>query len=268
MSPKTPMPPAQQAPRRERLDSTHVSQLLRRAARGDCRAREEAITASLPLARKLAARYAGSAVPAEDLVQVASVGLIKAVDRWDPDHGASFGSFAVPTILGELRRHLRQHSWAVRPARDVQELWLTIEQTRDVLTSELGHSPTVQELSDAVGRPPEDVIEAIVAGTGRRSESLNAARDDDEDRSLESRLGSTDERFGQVEDRGAVRALMRTLTPRDRTILALRFRHDLTQQEIGELLGISQMHVSRLLRKSLKELRRAAKQREVRAGGL
>ena len=252
------MPSVQPAPRRRRLDSYHVSQLLRRAARGDRRAREEAITGCLPLARSLAARYARSGVPADDLVQVASVGLVKAADRWDPDHGASFSSFAVPTILGELRRHLRQHSWAVRPARDVQDLWLTIEQTRDALTSELGHSPTVEELSEAVGRAPEDIIEALVAGTGRQPESLTAARDDDEDRSLEARIGSTDESFRQVEDRGAVRALMSTLDARDRAIVELRFRHDLTQQEIGALLGLSQMHVSRLLRRSLEELRLAA----------
>ena len=232
--------------------------LLRRAAGGDRRAREQAITATLPLARKLAARYARPEVPMEDLIQVAAVGVVKAVDRWDPARGGAFAGFAVPTILGELRRYFRQNSWTVRPTRELQELWLAAERTRDALTSELRRRPTVEELAAALGRPDEEVLEALFAGSTRESVSLDATHDDDDEngRPLESRLGSPDTRLLQVDDRGAVRDLLSALPQRDRAIVWLRFRHDLTQSEIGDYFGVSQMHVSRILRRSLETMRR------------
>lgn len=253
------LPSSTTARRRDALPA-----LLRRAARGDRRAREEAITATLPLARKLAARYARPEVPMEDLIQVAAVGAVKAVDRWDPARGAAFAGFAVPTILGELRRYFRQNSWTVRPTRDLQELWLAVERTRDALTGELQRNPTIKELAGALGRREEEVLEALFAGSTRESVPLDPSHDDDGDgRPLESRLGSPDAGLVQVDDRGVVRDLLAALPHRDRAIVWLRFRHDLTQSEIGDYFGVSQMHVSRILRRSLETMRRGGGSVEV-----
>jgi len=156
--------------RRQRDDQ----QLMHRNQRGDARAREELIERYMPLARSLAMRYRRASEPLDDLVQVASVGLVKAVDRWDPDRGLAFSSYAVPTILGELRRYFRDATWDVRPARDVQELCLSVEEAREALWAELGRSPTVADIAGRLDRAPEEIVEAIQATEGRSVRSLDA----------------------------------------------------------------------------------------------
>src|SRR3954454_11734931 len=148
-------------------------QLMRRNQRGDSRAREELIERYMPLARSLAMRYRRASEPLDDLVQVASVGLVKAVDRWDPDRGLAFSSYAVPTILGELRRYFRDSTWDVRPARDLQELCLAVEEARESLWGQLGRSPTAADIAERLNRSQEDVIEALQATEGRSVRSLD-----------------------------------------------------------------------------------------------
>src|SRR5918996_4241333 len=155
-------PPSERA-RRQRDDQ----RLMRRHQRGDAGARDELIERYMPLARSLALRYRRASEPLDDLVQVASVGLVKAVDRWDPDRGLAFSSYAVPTILGELRRYFRDATWDVRPARDLQELCLAVEEARDALWIDLGRSPTVGDIAGHLNRAPEEVMEALQASDGR-----------------------------------------------------------------------------------------------------
>ncbi|MDX6687188.1 MAG: polymerase sigma-B factor, partial [Baekduia sp.] len=187
-------------------------------------------------------------------------GLLKAIDRYDPIRGAAFSSYAMPTMSGELRRHFRDRGWAVRPPRDLQESALAIEKATEVLGRELGRSPTVGELAARAGLDEEAVLEAREALTARLSTSLStpSAGREDEDLGLESRLGVDDDGFMQAEHRATLDALSRTLTPREREIVRLRFDQDLTQAEIGRLVGLSQMHVSRLLRMAVDKLRLAA----------
>jgi RNA polymerase sigma-B factor len=236
-------------------------QLLRRFARSrDPLLREQLVHRYLPLARYAASQYARGSEPFDDLLQVASVGLLKAIDRFDPEHGAAFSSYALPTMSGELRRHFRDRGWAVRPPRDLQEQALVIEKATEVLIGELGRSPTVEELVDATGLDLETVLEAREALTARMATSLSASsRDDDEEHPLEARLGCDDGGFQNVEDRATIEMLGRSLTSREREILRLRFQEDLTQAEIGKIVGLSQMHVSRVLRQSVEKLRLLAR---------
>ena len=162
-------PPSERA-RRQRDDQ----RLMRRHQRGDAAARDELIERYMPLARSLALRYRRASEPLDDLVQVASVGLVKAVDRWDAERGLAFSSYAVPTILGELRRYFRDATWDVRPARDLQELCLSVEEARETLWGELGRSPTVADIAERLDRAPEDVVEALQATEGRSVRSLDA----------------------------------------------------------------------------------------------
>jgi RNA polymerase sigma-B factor len=235
--------------------------LLRRFARSrDPLLREQLVHRYLPLARYAASRYARAGEPLDDLLQVASVGLLKAIDRFDPGNGAAFSSYALPTMTGELRRHFRDRSWAVRPPRDLQEQALVIEKATETLIGELGRSPTVDELVDATGLDLETVLEAREALTARVSTSLSApGREDDEEPTLEARLGTDDGGFQAAEDRATITALSRSLSAREREILRLRFEEDLTQAEIGQIVGLSQMHVSRVLRQALERLRLLAR---------
>jgi RNA polymerase sigma-B factor len=232
-------------------------QLLRRFARSrDPVLREQLVHRYLPLARYAASQYARGTEPFDDLLQVASVGLLKAIDRFDPARGAAFSSYALPTMSGELRRHFRDRGWAVRPPRDLQEQALVIEKATEALIGELGRSPTVGELVDATGMDVETVLEAREALTARMATSLSApGREDGEEHTLEARLGSDDGGFQAVEDRVTIEMLERSLTAREREILRLRFDEDLTQAEIGKIVGLSQMHVSRVLRHSVEKLR-------------
>jgi RNA polymerase sigma-B factor len=223
------------------------------ARHGDQGVRDELVEAHLGLAEHLARRFTHRGEPYDDLVQVASLGLIKSVDRFDPDRGVEFTTYATKTILGELKRHFRDKGWAIRAPRRVQELYLHLGQAVSQLSQQLGRSPTIRELAAETSAPEGDVIEALEAGQAYRSASLDSAGPDEE--SLASRLGEEDERFGDVEWRAMLFPHLERLHPRDREILRLRFTEGLTQSEIAARIGISQMHVSRLLSRSLGALR-------------
>ncbi|HZU79296.1 MAG TPA: SigB/SigF/SigG family RNA polymerase sigma factor, partial [Acidimicrobiales bacterium] len=211
--------------------------------------------AHIGLAEHLARRFTHRGEPYDDLVQVSSLGLIKAVDRFDPERGVEFTTYATKTILGELKRHFRDKGWAIRAPRRVQELYLHLGQAISQLSQELGRSPTIKELALETGASEDDVIEALEAGQAYRSASLDSAGPDEE--GLGARLGVEDERFGDAEWRAVLMPHLDNLAERDREILRLRFVDGLTQSEIASRIGISQMHVSRLLTRSLNALRHA-----------
>jgi RNA polymerase sigma-B factor len=241
----------------DRAKRQREDQLLMQQHRtGDAHAREVLIERYMPLARSLALRYRRASEPLDDLVQVASVGLVKAVDRWDPGRGLAFSSYAVPTILGELRRYFRDATWDVRPARDLQELCLAVEGARETLWAELGRSPTVADLAERLGRAPEDVVEALQATEGRSVRSLDAPVHDEEEGSASAGdlIGADDVEYDRVEAGVTIEYLAGILDDRAREILRLRFKEDLLQSEIAERVGCSQMHVSRIIRSSLERL--------------
>jgi RNA polymerase sigma-B factor len=244
-------PPLERA-RRQREDQ----RLMRLVQGGDEHARDELIERYMPLARSLALRYRRASEPLDDLIQVASVGLVKAVDRWDPDRGLAFSSYAVPTILGELRRYFRDSTWDVRPARDLQELCLAVEEARETLWGELGRSPTVADLSQRLERHQEEIVEALQATEGRSVRSLDApVHDEDNDSaSAGDLIGGPDYEFARVEAGVTLERLTSVLDERAREILRLRFHEDLLQSEIAEVVGCSQMHISRIIRASLEKL--------------
>ncbi len=222
---------------------------------GDADAREQVLVELMPLVRALASRYAGRGEPLEDLVQVGSMGLIKAVDRFDVDRGVEFSSYAVPTIVGEIRRHFRDKSWAMHVPRRLKELSVRLSRVLDELTTELGRSPTVTELAEAVGAEEEDVLDALDAAQAYSTRSLDAPFDDDGNESLEDRLGVEERGYDEVEDSSLVGAGLNALDERERRIVELRFFEEMTQSQIAAELGISQMHVSRLLRRALGGMR-------------
>jgi RNA polymerase sigma-B factor len=229
---------------------------MQRHRSGDAHARDVLIERYMPLARSLALRYRRASEPLDDLVQVASVGLVKAVDRWDPGRGLAFSSYAVPTILGELRRYFRDATWDVRPARDLQELCLAVEDAREKLWAELGRSPTVGDLAERLGRGPEEVVEALQATEGRSVRSLDAPVHDEEEGSASAGdlIGTDDVEYDRVEAGVTIEHLAGVLDERAREILRLRFQEDLLQSEIADRVGCSQMHVSRIIRSSLERL--------------
>jgi RNA polymerase sigma-B factor len=236
--------------------------LARYANSRDPRLREQLVHRYLPLARSAASRYARGGDSFDDLVQVASIGLLKAIDRYDPDRGSAFSSYALPTMTGELRRHFRDHGWAVRPPRDLQEDALVVERASGELLAELGRAPTVDQIAARTGLDAEAVLDAREAMTARTAASLalpSGGDGDGDDLQLEDRLGRPDEGFAHAEQRASLAVLQRHLTPREREILRLRFDEDLTQAEIGERVGLSQMHVSRMLRIIIDKLRREAR---------
>jgi RNA polymerase sigma-B factor len=244
--------PASERARRQRDDQ----RLMRRHQRGESGARDELIERYMPLARSLALRYRRASEPLDDLVQVASVGLVKAVDRWDAERGLAFSSYAVPTILGELRRYFRDATWDVRPARDLQELCLSVEEARETLWGELGRSPTVADIAGRLERSPEEVVEALQATEGRSVRSLDAPVHEEEGTSASAGdlLGDEDPEFERVEAGVTIEKMTNILDDRAREILRLRFQDDLLQSEIAEHVGCSQMHVSRIIRSSLERL--------------
>jgi RNA polymerase sigma-B factor len=210
----------------------------------------------LPLARSIARRYARGAEPLDDLVQVASVGLLKAIDRFDPSREIAFSSFAVPTIAGEVRRHFRDRCWAVRPPRDLQDRALAVEKVVGELTKRLGRSPTIRQIGEALELPDEAVLEAMEASRAASTTSLSALRtaDDDGENTLEAAIGVEDDGYTTAEQRVMYHQLAPCLTAREREIVRLRFEDDLTQEEIGKRVGVSQMQVSRVLRQALAKL--------------
>jgi RNA polymerase sigma-B factor len=234
--------------------------LVRLHQHGDPAAREALVDRFLPLARQLARRYQHGGEHLDDLIQVASLGLLKAIDRFDPARETAFSSFAVPTILGELKRHFRDKGWSVRVPRDLQELAVRVERVSDELSRELGRAPSVAEIAERIGTTAEQVLEAREASAAYRAVSLDRPRDDEEegDAGMADTFGVEDPGFGVAEDAATVERLMRVLTDREREVLRLRFAEDLTQSEIGERVGVSQMHVSRLIRHAVAQLREAA----------
>ncbi len=227
---------------------------------GDPGAREALVERFLPLARQLARRYQRGGEQLDDLIQVASLGLLKAIDRFDPARETAFSSFAVPTILGELKRHFRDKGWAVRVPRDLQELAVRIERVSEDLAGELGRAPTPTEIAERTGTTTEQVLEAREATAAYRAVSLDRPREDDEETgdSLGMAVGFEDHGFDAAEDAATVDRLLRVLTEREREVLQLRFAEDLTQAEIGVRVGVSQMHVSRIIRQAIERLRAAA----------
>jgi RNA polymerase sigma-B factor len=231
---------------------------------GDRRARDELIERFLPLARKLARRYASSSEPYDDLVQVASLGLVKAVERFDPDRGFAFTSFAVPTIIGELKRYFRDSAWALHVDRSAQERARKINDAQQRLTTKTGRPPRVDELALYLEMSQEEVLDGLLVSEAYDAVSLDAPIAGDED-DLSSRLdvlGRNDGDFIRVEEQATLFAAARHLPKREREILFLRFSEDLTQSEIASRLGVSQMQVSRLLRRSLERLRELTNDRQ------
>ena len=236
--------------------------LVRYHREGDPAAREQLVERFLPLARQLARRYQRGGEPLDDLVQVASLGLLKAIDRFDPARETAFSSFAVPTILGELKRHFRDKGWSVRVPRDLQEMAVRVDRVADEMSRELGRAPTPGEIAERMGATPSRCSRrarrrpptAPSRSTGRAGRRRGG-------RLLRRRLRRRGPGFGLAEDSATVERLMRVLSEREREVLRLRFEEDLTQSEIGERVGVSQMHVSRLIRQSIARLRDEAERR-------
>lgn len=245
--------------RSDRADIDHV--LFARRDAGDRAARDALVERFLPLARSIARRYERSGEPMDDLVQVASLALVKAIDGYDPLSGNAFSSYAVPTIAGELKRHFRDRTWMVRPPRELQELTLRVQSAVADFTMAHDRSPTVGELCQTLGASEEQILDALQARSARGALSLHATRGSDDDQQLlQDTIGVTEDGFELAESRAVIEALTGTLSPRLREIIRLRFHEDLTQAQIGELLGVSQMQISRLLRQALQTIRDTADQ--------
>jgi RNA polymerase sigma-B factor len=258
--PRRPGAPREDRPGRAAARETERRLLVRYHRRGDVAARDELAERFLPFAWDLALRYSYTDEPVDDLFQVASLGLLKAIDRFDPDRGAKFTSFAAPTILGELKRHFRDKGWAVHAPRDLQERTLSVTRAAEALSKELGRSPKPREVAEQLRCSIEEVLEAQQAAGSYEASSLDApvGHDDDEGASLVELMGGDDFSYELVEDRDAIASSWQALPDMERQVLELRFVHDLTQREIGERIGYSQMHVSRVLRRALNMLEPAA----------
>jgi RNA polymerase sigma-B factor len=247
------------APRVDPGERREVDRRLREFHRTrDARLRADLVERLMPLARSLALRFSHSGESLDDLVQVAALGLVKAIDRFDPERGFAFTSFATPTILGELRRHLRDTAWALRVPRELQERALVVARTANEMTGTLGRPPTAAELAETTGMALEDVVEARAAGSARHAVSIFRPLSEGEDEPLADILGGDDPGFAATDDALTSERLLASLPPREREILRLRFQEELTQWQIGERVGCSQMHVSRLIRQSLRRLRETA----------
>ena len=222
----------------------------------DQAAREELVERFLPLARKLARRYTGAHEPFDDLLQVASYGLLKALDRFDLDRGVAFSSFAVPTIVGELKRYFRDLGWSAHVPRGAQELALKVQGAQEKLTTRTGRSPTVDELAQYLELSIEDVLDGLEAAAAHHSSSLDAPHDDSdgEPATLADIFGQQDAGFQLIEDVTTVATAIQTLSERERRVLQLRFFEDRTQSEISKEIGVSQMQVSRILRRAIATL--------------
>jgi RNA polymerase sigma-B factor len=227
---------------------------------GDRALRNELVETHVRLAEFVARRFAHRGEPLDDLRQVALIGLVKAVERFEPDRGLQFSSFATPTIMGELKRHFRDKGWAVRVPRRIQELHLELDRTIGTLGQELGRAPTTKEIAARAGVDEEDVLESMEASSLYRLSSLDAGRPDDDSGAgpPSERVGGRDAELDCVDDRVVVGTLLRTLPEREQRIVYLRFFEGRTQSEIADEIGISQMHVSRLLVRSLATLERHA----------
>ncbi|MBM9461243.1 RNA polymerase sigma factor SigF [Nocardioides sp. zg-536] len=223
-------------------------------------ARDDLVHLHLPLVEHCARRFRNRGEPYEDLVQVGTIGLIKSVDRFDTDRGVEFSTYATPTIIGEIKRYFRDKGWAIRVPRRLQELRMQITASTAELTQSLGRSPTPRELAEAIGCSVEDVVEGLESSNAYATLSLDAT-DDDSDRgggqSMLDAIGIDDEALEHVEIRESVKPLLENLPPREKRILLLRFFKNMTQSQIAEEIGVSQMHVSRLLSRTLEQLRQS-----------
>jgi RNA polymerase sigma-B factor len=235
------------------LDTLDEDELMRRYhVDGDREARRVVIERTMPLVRTLARRYVNRGESLEDLVQVGSVGLIKAVDRFDISRELRFSTFAVPTILGEIKRHFRDHAWSVRVSRGIQELNAKVAREADRLSTRLGRSPTIEELAAATESTVEDVLEAMQGAQAYNTVPLEEPADGSPGA---ERFGTEDPGFAAAEQRAELWRVLAALPARERSIVLLRFFEGLTQREIADQIGISQMHVSRLLRRSVESMR-------------
>jgi len=244
-----------ETPVSSRTDSNEL--FVRWQKDGDQRAREELVDRFLPLARKLARRYAGAREPFEDLIQVASLGLVKAIDRFDAHRGTAFSSFAVPTILGELKRYFRDLGWSVHVPRGAQEQALKVEEAQQEMAAKTGRPPSVQELAEYLELPMDDVLDALETASAHHATSLDTPRDEAEGEggTLADAFGEEDERYELVDASVTISSAARHLSARERSVLVLRFVNDMTQTQIADEIGVSQMQVSRILRRAVARLR-------------
>ena len=243
------------------------SSLLRRYHEAnDLTARDELVRKYLPLVRTLAKRYSYTSEPLDDLCQVGAIALCKAIDRYRFGCGASFKAYAVPTIVGELRRHFRDTGWALHIPRSLQERARKLGIALNELSSKLGRSPTIAELAHSTGLSREDVIEGLEVRMAYDAAPLDAGSDDEDDAGWSSRLGAEDDRFEMVELNVVLERTLRALPERERMLLHLRFSEDLSQSEIAQRVGVSQMHVSRLLRRAVERLQAVARAEDARFG--
>ncbi|QLL08522.1 RNA polymerase sigma factor SigF [Mycobacterium vicinigordonae] len=221
------------------------------------RRQDKIVERCLPLADHIARRFEGRGEPRDDLIQVARVGLVNAVVRFDVETGSDFVSFAVPTIMGEVRRHFRDNSWSVKVPRRLKELHLRLGTATAELSQRLGRAPTATELAAELGMDRAEVVEGLVAGSSYNTLSIDSGggNEDDDARAIADTLGDVDSGLDRIENREALRPLLEALPERERMVLVLRFFESMTQTQIAERVGISQMHVSRLLAKSLARLR-------------
>ncbi len=223
--------------------------------------RDAIVERFLPLARSVAARYRRGDEPYDDIFQVACFALVKAADRFDGQRGVAFSSFAVPTMTGEIKRHFRDRTWSVHVPRDLQDLALRAERAVEGLADEHGRRPSIEAVARAVGATEEDVLDALQAASAQRATSLDVplAHDEESGETAGDAVGVAEAGYEQAEQRATLDALLRCLTAREREIVRLRFEEDLTQAEIGERVGLSQMQVSRILRQAIERVRTVAR---------
>jgi RNA polymerase sigma-B factor len=255
-----PQPLANRETRAPLLGVSDDARLLEHyAAHRDTATRDALVERFLPLAHHLARRYR-SGNQSEDVMQIAALGLLKAIDRFDPARGIAFSSYAMPTILGEIKRYFRDKGWTVRVPRELQERVLTVNRTTDELETELGRPPTAAQIAERLDMTVEQILEARLATEAHHGTSLDRSVSgaDDEVRTLGESLGVEDHGYARAEDAATVDTLTAILSERDRLVLHLRFQEDLTQEEIGSRLGVSQMHVSRIIRQSIARIRAQA----------
>ncbi|HSJ72073.1 MAG TPA: SigB/SigF/SigG family RNA polymerase sigma factor [Acidimicrobiia bacterium] len=225
--------------------------------RADADARRRIVEIYDPLAQRLASRFRGRSVDRDDLIQVARFGLINAINRFDPDRGVKFTTYAGRTIIGELKHHFRDHAWSLRVPRSLQNLWLEVSRAVDPLTQSLGRVPTITEISEYLAVPAEDVLEALDAGSAFSVGSLDQPVGDEGGSVVGDLIGSLDAALDLADERSSIAEHLRALPDRERTILYLRFYEGRTQSEIAQEIGVSQVHVSRLVSKVIEQLRDA-----------
>lgn len=247
--------------RREPTDYDHLLPLFEEFAgldEGDYRRaglRDKLVEGHLPVAKHIARRFSQRGEPLDDLEQVATVGLINAIDRFDPHRGVDFLSYAVPTVTGEVRRHFRDQGWGMRVPRRLKDLHVTLGSAISTLSQRLGRAPTATELAEHLRLPKEEVVEGLEAANAYRGTSLDRLTDEDSSGGISDVIGQADHELDRVEYREALKPLLGRLPERERTILMLRFFGNMTQTQIADRIGISQMHVSRLLSQTLATLR-------------